>query len=78
MYRKLFAVAALALSAQGQNGACDRKCLEGFVNQYLAALEARDPSKLPLAKNAKYTENGVQLKLGDGMWGPVVKMTHHV
>ncbi len=75
MYKTLFAIAAFAAFAQGQNGACDRACLEGFVNQYLAALEARDPSKLPLAKNAKYTENGVQLRLGDGMWGPVVKMT---
>jgi hypothetical protein len=43
----------------------------------LAALEARDPSKLPLAKNARYTENGVQLKLGDGMWGPTIKLTNY-
>ena len=41
------------------------------------ALVARDPARLPLARNAKYTENGVQLKLGDGMWGPVVKMTDY-
>jgi hypothetical protein len=67
MHKKLFAVAAFAAFAQAQNGACDRACLEGFVNQYLAALEARDPSRLPLTKSAKYTENGVPLKLGDGM-----------
>jgi hypothetical protein len=47
---------------------CDRACLEGFVNQYLAALAAGDPSKLPLAPNARYTENGQALKLGDGRW----------
>ena len=75
MYKKLFAIAAFTAFAQAQNGACDRACLEGFVNQYLAALEARDPAKLPLTKSVKYTENGVPLKLGDGMWGPVVKMT---
>jgi len=37
--------------------ACDRACLEGSVDQYLAALAAGDPGKLPLAKNARYTEN---------------------
>jgi hypothetical protein len=37
---------------------CDRACLEGFVNQYLDALAAHDPSKLRLTKNARYTENG--------------------
>jgi hypothetical protein len=35
---------------------------------------AQDPSKLPLAKNARYTENGQELKLGDGMWGPSVTL----
>ncbi len=52
----------------------DRACLEGFVNQYLAALVASDPAKLPLAKNARYTENGQELKLGDGMWGVTVTL----
>jgi hypothetical protein len=37
----------------------------------LDALAAHDPSKLPLAKSARYTENGRELKLGDGMWGPL-------
>jgi len=35
---------------------------------------AQDPSKLPLAKNARYTENGRELKLGDGMWRPTVTL----
>ena len=49
-------------------GSCDRACLEGFVDRYLDALAARDPKKLPLAANAKYTENGQKLNLGDGIW----------
>jgi len=53
---------------------CDRACLEGFVNQYLDALAAHDPSKLPLTKNARYTENGQSLRLNDGMWGPKVTL----
>jgi len=47
---------------------CDRACLERFVDQYLAALVAHNYSKLPLAKNVRYTENGQDLKMNDGMW----------
>jgi|SRR5215469_3813766 len=48
--------------------ACDRACLSGLVDQYLSALIARDPSRLPLAKNVKFTEDGVPLQLGDALW----------
>ncbi len=41
------------------------------------ALAAGDPGKLPLAKNARYTENGQELKLGDGMWGPTVTLGNY-
>lgn len=47
---------------------CDRACLDGFVNQYLDALVAHDPSRLPVTKYVKYTENGQRLALGDGFW----------
>ncbi len=47
---------------------CDRACLEGFVNQYLAALAARDPSKVPFASDVKFTENTANLKIGEGTW----------
>ncbi|HXQ26860.1 MAG TPA: hypothetical protein VN822_10665 [Candidatus Acidoferrales bacterium] len=48
---------------------CDRACLNGLVDQYLAALVAHDPSPLSLARDVKYTENGQLLKIGDGFWG---------
>lgn len=48
---------------------CGRACLEGFVDQYLAALVAHDPSRLPLARGVRFTENGQALPLGDGLWG---------
>jgi hypothetical protein len=48
---------------------CDRACLEGIVNQYLAALAARDPGKLPFASEVKFTENTARLKVGEGTWG---------
>ena len=52
----------------GATPACDKACLQGFVEQYLDAWVARDPKKLPLAANVKYTENGQRLELGDGSW----------
>jgi hypothetical protein len=60
---------APVVQAQGN---CDRACLEGFVDTYLDAWIARDPKKLPLARNVKFTENGQQLELGDGSWNVAV------
>lgn len=47
---------------------CDRICLNGFVDQYLAALAAHDPSRLPVADNVRFTEDSAPLKFGDGLW----------
>ena len=55
------------LSTKGAE-TCDRACLKGFIDQYLAALVAHDPSKLPLAKNVRFTENTHDMKLGEGLW----------
>lgn len=63
----IFLIAGLASSAFAQSP-CDRACLQGFVDQYLKAIVAHDPSKLTLARNARYTENGQTLKMNDGMW----------
>jgi hypothetical protein len=50
---------------------CDRACLENVANQYLAALVAHDPKRLPLSKDAMYTENAQRMELGDGFWKTV-------
>jgi len=82
MKRVLFAVAGIllfgALCAQpihaqssAPSGNCDRQCLYGFLDQYLKALAANDASRLPWAKNVKYSENNVLLEPGDGIWGTV-------
>jgi hypothetical protein len=47
---------------------CDRACLQGAVDQVLAAMIAHDASKLPLAPGVRYTENGQALALNDGFW----------
>jgi hypothetical protein len=48
--------------------ACDQKCLSGFVDQYLAAILIHDPSGLPVATDAKMTENTKPTSLGEGLW----------
>ena len=50
---------------------CNRTCLEDLVNQYLAALAARDPKRLPLSKDVVYTENDQVMPIGDGFWKTV-------
>jgi hypothetical protein len=57
-----------ALRAQSAKP-CDRACLEGFVNQYLDAMVARNPFGLPLAPKVKFTENEQTIPLGEGVWG---------
>jgi hypothetical protein len=47
---------------------CDEACLKGFVDQYLGALAAHDPSRLATVKNVRFTENGVQIPLGEALW----------
>ena len=62
-------IAAPAASATAAT--CDRACLESISEAYLAALQAHDPSKAPFARGARYTENGVELTLPDGLWRTV-------
>jgi hypothetical protein len=76
----LMVAAVAARSARAQSAApadydpdynydCDRACLNGFLDQVLAAMAAHNSSSLPLARDVKYTENGQLLKIGDGFWG---------
>jgi len=51
------------------NTACTRELLSDTTDAYFEALEAHDPSTLPLASNAKFTENGEELSIGEaGLW----------
>jgi hypothetical protein len=50
---------------------CNRACLEGVVDEFLAALVRRDPAGLPLSKDVMYTENSQRLEIGDGFWKTV-------
>jgi hypothetical protein len=62
-------IAAGAVAAQGQRpGSCDRACLEGIADQYLAAMVAHDASRAPFAGNLVFTENTVKLPPTEGLW----------
>jgi hypothetical protein len=53
---------------------CDRACLRAIAATYLEAVVAHDPTRAPLARNARYTENGVELTLPDGLWRTLGKV----
>jgi len=61
-------VALLGFSQGAFAQDCDRACLSGLITQYVDALATRDPSGLPLADNFRYTENSIDVKLGEGLW----------
>jgi hypothetical protein len=49
--------------------ACDRTCLENYIERYLDAVMARDVNPSLFARDIKFTENGIQLPLGkEGLW----------
>ena len=68
------AVAAIAsLVAAGYPAAhaaesCDRECLIGVADDYLAAIAAHDPAKASLAANVRFVENVKRLRPGEGIW----------
>lgn len=64
-------LAAAPLRAQ-RGGPCDRACLEGAVDRFLDAFVKHDPSGAGLAGNAKFTENGQRLNVGDGSWRTMI------
>ncbi len=57
-----------ALPANVGTGDCDRSCLQALAEQFIAALLAHDPSKVPLAMGVRYSENSVPLPIPDGFW----------
>jgi hypothetical protein len=77
------AIAALALALlatpagakermnSNQTPQCDRACLYGHADAYLDALVKHDPSRLPWAEHVVFTDNNVQLAIGDGTWNTV-------
>lgn len=65
---------AVTAAAVSNTSPCDRACLRDIAEAYLAAMLAHAPGKAPLALNARYTENGVDLSLPDGLWRTLGKL----
>lgn len=63
-------VMASTASAGAATAGCDqdRACLARAMTDYLQALVKHDAASLPTTRNVRYTENGVRLNLGDGLW----------
>ncbi|HEX5046835.1 MAG TPA: hypothetical protein VFX89_06900 [Gammaproteobacteria bacterium] len=72
----LLLAAALAAPASvlAQNAKCDRACLTGVLTQYLDSLVAHDPKKATLATGARFTEDGQELAIGEGLWKTASKV----
>jgi hypothetical protein len=68
MRLSILPVTLLAASASARAADCDRECLRGFITQYLSAMVAHNPASLPATSNLKFTEDGIQIKLGEGLW----------
>ena len=52
----------------------DRASLNGILDEYLAALGARDPSRLRWSSDSRASENNVMLEPGDGVWGTIERL----
>ncbi|MXP41127.1 hypothetical protein GRI75_05640 [Altererythrobacter soli] len=59
---------------------CERSCMEDIAGSFLEALAARDSSRLPLAADARYTENGQEMGFDNGLWrtGSAIGAYRHV
>jgi len=64
----LFAFPGLAQSAV-ESSACDRECLNSYVDRYIEAMVAHEVSDALFARDVKFTENGIRFPLGnEGAW----------
>ena len=62
----LFALLITPSRASAQR--CDRRCLSDFITQYLNAMMKHDPELLHTSSRVRFTEDTVEMKLGDGLW----------
>lgn len=63
----------LSPSASAQDD-CDRSCLAGALDAYLASVVANDPAAAPLALGVRQTENAINVAPGHGTWQSVTAL----
>jgi hypothetical protein len=59
---------ALSAAAAAAGKPCDRACLNGLADQYIAAMVAHEPSRVPLARDVRMVENIHRIQPGEGLW----------
>ncbi len=50
---------------------CNRTCMTGMITLYIDALVAHDHSKFLLTDKFRFTEDGKEIDLGEGLWKTV-------
>ncbi len=50
---------------------CDKACLTQLAGRFMTALAAQKPADVPWAKEVKFSENGVPIPVGEGIWGSI-------
>src|SRR5262245_52352317 len=60
----ILALMSIAVSAQAQT--CTRESLKSLIDSYFKAAETHNMSALPTAANLRITENGKDMKPGEG------------
>jgi hypothetical protein len=68
---------AAELQAPEASSACNRQCLSGFITKYLDAMIAHKPDSLPVASNVRFTEDCNEMKLGEGLWKGITRLTDY-
>lgn len=61
-------VPAAVAASDTASASCDRDCILGIGQRYLAALVAHDPTAAPLADDLVFVEDIRRLNTGDGLW----------
>jgi len=86
MIRAIVSVAVLLCStsfvraenaAVSQAKGCTRNMLQTAVDNYLAAQEAGNPSKMPLGSKVEYFENMTEIKKDQGLWNARLPIAFH-
>ena len=50
---------------------CDKACLMAAGDAFMTALAAQKPGDVPWTSQVKFTENGVAIPVGEGIWGSI-------
>ena len=70
-----FIALGINTTAVAQSDECTRENLKGVTDNFLTALEAQNPSGVQLTSNVRYTENGIEVPVGKGVWETIEKIT---